>query len=259
MTHADTLLFAALISPLLPMVLVPLAALVSDDKKNQQGLIYGAALVSITLSIIIFANLAVDLSPLKISVASHFPHLLAAAVTAGLIASLGAATLARRASNMFEPVVTVTHRFAMLLVFLMAFIQFTVVILRYVFGVNFIFMQESVTYLHGFVFLLAAGFALLSNDHVRVDIFYAGMNTWQKALTDFIGFYLFLAPFCFVTLVMAAPYVANSWAVLEGSTEQSGIQGIFILKTLIPIFATLLLMAGFVTATRAATTLRGEA
>src|SRR5690554_815505 len=43
----------------------------------------------------------------------------------------------------------------------MVLVQFTVVVLRYVFGVGFIVLQESMNYLHGFMFLLGAGYTLL--------------------------------------------------------------------------------------------------
>ena len=133
----------------------------------------------------------------------------------------------------------------------MALVQFAVVLLRYVFGVNWIFMQESVIYMHGLVFLVAAGYALLTDDHVRVDIFYRGSPPKRKALIDLLGTYFFLFPICLLILWTASPYVARSWLVMEGSTDTSGIQGVFLLKTLIPIFAALLSMAGFVIAHRA--------
>jgi TRAP-type mannitol/chloroaromatic compound transport system permease small subunit len=140
----------------------------------------------------------------------------------------------------------------------MALVQFGVVILRYVFGVNSIFMQESIIYMHGAVFLLAAGYALLTDDHVRVDIFYRGASPKRKALVNFVGTYAFLFPVVLTALWTGSEYVGHSWAVREGSTEQSGIQGIYLLKTLIPVFAVLLAMAGFSAATRAGETLRGE-
>ncbi|MEL7486401.1 MAG: TRAP transporter small permease subunit, partial [Pseudomonadota bacterium] len=143
-------------------------------------------------------------------------------------------------------------RLATWLVLSMAVVQFLVVILRYVFGVNFIWMQESVTYMHGAVFLLAGGYALLTDDHVRVDIFYRDAPAKRRALVDFVGAHLFLFPFCLLLLWAGAPYIAQSWSVSEGSTEQSGLQAVFLLKTLIPIFAALLAGAGFVIAARAA-------
>ena len=140
----------------------------------------------------------------------------------------------------------------------MALVQFSIVIMRYVFGLNFIAMQESVTYMHGAVFLLAGGYAFLTDDHVRVDIFYRDASPYRKALVNLAGTYLLLFPFCFVALWAAGPYVANSWAVHEGSMEQSGIRGVYLLKALIPIYLTLLAMAGFVIASRAAATLKNR-
>ena len=129
-------------------------------------------------------------------------------------------------------------------------------VLRYVFGWNSIFLQESVTYLHGSIFLLAGGYALLTNDHVRVDIFYGSASPRRRAMIDLFGCYSFLFPFCLLTIAMAAPYVANSWTAMEGSMEPSGIPAMFLLKSLIPVFALLLLAAGFVTAADAARVLR---
>ncbi len=154
-------------------------------------------------------------------------------------------------------VVRSAGRLSLYLILAMAITQFTIVILRYVFGINFISMQESVTYMHGAVFLLAGGYALLTDDHVRVDIFYRDASPRKKALIDLAGTYSFLFPFCFVALWAAGRYVGNSWAVREGSMEQSGIAGVYLLKTLIPVYLTLLALAGFVVATRAVAALKG--
>ena len=140
----------------------------------------------------------------------------------------------------------------------MALVQLMVVIMRYVFGVNFIWMQEAIVYLFGFMFLLTAGYALLTDEHVRVDIFYRETSPRRKAFVNFIGTYLFLFPVCVLIIWAAGPYVARSWAVMEGSQEQSGIQAVFLLKSLIPAFAVLMAMAGFTLATKAALTLTGQ-
>lgn len=138
----------------------------------------------------------------------------------------------------------------------MVIIQVLSVLLRYIFGINFIWMQESITYLFGIMFLLGSSFALLRNEHVRVDIFYSQMSLRRKALIDFIGTYLFLFPVCALILWSANGYVAAAWRSLEGSSDASGIQAVFLLKSLIPLFATLLAMAGYVQANRAVRILR---
>lgn len=158
----------------------------------------------------------------------------------------------------FTAITRAAGRAVMWLLLAMAVVQFAVVVLRYVFGVNFISMQEAITYMHGAVFLLAAGYALIADGHVRVDIFYREAPARRKALVDFLGTYLFLFPICILLLWTASPYVGNSWAVREGSTETSGLQAVFLLKSLIPAFAILIVMAGFTIAARASRTLRGE-
>ena len=61
-----------------------------------------------------------------------------------------------------------TAWFALVLVLL----QFSVVVLRYVFSVGFAPMQEAVWYLHGLLFMLGAGYTFLQDEHVRVDVIY---------------------------------------------------------------------------------------
>lgn len=127
---------------------------------------------------------------------------------------------------------------------LMVLVQFVVVVMRYVFGIGSIFMQESIVYMHGTLFMVAAGYTLLHNGHVRVDIFYGAATPRRKALVDFCGVFVFLLPICVLTWWVAWPYVSAAWAVREGSQEGSGIQAVFLLKTLILVFAALLSMQG---------------
>jgi len=118
--------------------------------------------------------------------------------------------------------------------------EFGVVILRYVFGVGLIGLQEAATYQHGFLIVLGAGFALLTDEHVRVDILYGGMSPRRRALVDLLGVVFLLLPFCWVLWAYAFPYVAQSWRILEGSRENSGLPFLYILKSGLLAFALLL-------------------
>jgi TRAP-type mannitol/chloroaromatic compound transport system permease small subunit len=51
--------------------------------------------------------------------------------------------------------------------------------------------------------------------------------------------------------VLSLPYVARSWAIFEGSRETSGLPFVYLLKTLIPLFALLLGLQGVAQAIRA--------
>ena len=76
-----------------------------------------------------------------------------------------------------------------------------------------------------------------------------------KALVDLLGSLLLLLPFMFVLLTLSVPFARRSWAVLERSQEASGLPLVFVLKTLIPIFAVLMALQGIAQAIRAASAL----
>ncbi len=142
---------------------------------------------------------------------------------------------------------------------MMVLVQFVVVVMRYVFGIGSIFMQEMIVYLHAVLFMIAAGYTLLHNGHVRVDIFYSTATAKRKAVTDIAGVALFLLPICVFTWWVSWPYVASAWAVREGSPEGSGIQAVYLLKTVILGFALLVSVQGISLAIRSVLVLAGIA
>ncbi len=134
-------------------------------------------------------------------------------------------------------------------------LQFVVVAMRYALGLGSIWLSESILYGHAGLFMLAAAWTLRDGGHVRVDIFYAGAAPRTRALIDLLGALLLLMPFAVALGVLSWPYVARSWAILESSRESSGLPAVFLLKTLIPVFAALLALQGLAQAIRAADTL----
>lgn len=118
-------------------------------------------------------------------------------------------------------------------VILLVIVQFGLVLGHYVFRVGSILVQESLLYINAFLFLTAAGVTLLEDGHVRVDIFYRGASRRHKARVDFWGTAVFLVPVLALLWVYGLPYVANSWAELEGSIETGGLPAVFLLKTMI--------------------------
>lgn len=119
----------------------------------------------------------------------------------------------------------------------MVLVQFAVVVLRYVFGIGSIMMQEAIVYMHGVLFMMAAADTLLQDKHVRVDIFYAPASARRKALINLLGCTFFVLPFCILIAYVSYDYVSMSWSVREGSRETSGIQGVYLLKSVILLFA----------------------
>jgi len=140
----------------------------------------------------------------------------------------------------------------------MVVVQFTVVLMHHVFGLGSIFAQESIVYMHAVLFMAAAGYTLLRDGHVRVDIFYTGAEPNTQARVDFAGAVCLLMPVCLLVWWVAWPYVSASWAVLEGSRETSGIQAVFLLKSVILLFAATLGAQGVSLAVNSALTLSGH-
>lgn len=127
-------------------------------------------------------------------------------------------------------------------VLLMVLLQFSIVLLRYVFGVSYIFFNEGVLYLHAYFFMLGAGYTLLVDKHVRVDIFYSVRSSKGKALTNIAGHLFFLIPSMTLLTYYSWFSVKQSWMILEGPISVGGIPASFLLKSLIPAFAVLLII-----------------
>jgi len=143
-----------------------------------------------------------------------------------------------------------TGRFISWATLLMVLITFLVVVLRYVFDLGWIALQESVTYLHASVFMLGAAYTLKHQGHVRVDIFYQKMSSRSRAWVDFLGTLLLLFPVCGFIFWVSWEYVLNSWDVLEGSREAGGLPGVFLLKSLILLLPLTLGLQGLATMLR---------
>jgi len=139
----------------------------------------------------------------------------------------------------------------------MVVVQVVVVLMRYVLGVGSIWLSESIRYAHAALFMGAAAWTLQQDKHVRVDVLYAGASPRARARIDLAGAVLLLLPFVGVLAWFALPYVMRSWAILERSPEASGLPLVFLLKTLILLFAGLLGLQGIAQAVRAALVLAG--
>ena len=127
------------------------------------------------------------------------------------------------------------------LVPVMTVVAFAVVVLRYGFQYGRVDLQESITYLHAAVITLCMGYTLARDAHVRVDIFYNRMTPRARLVVNVAGDALLLLPTAVAILYHSWDYVIISWQVLERSPEISGLPGVFLLKTLIPLMAAALI------------------
>ena len=144
------------------------------------------------------------------------------------------------------------------LTLLMVLITFSVAILRYVYAIGWVWLQESYVWLHGIVFMAGAGYALLHNAHVRVDIVYRPASVRYKAVIDLLGSLLLLLPLVVVVAMVSYGYVLDSWLRLEVSRESGGLPGLFLLKSVILVFCALIGLQGLSLAARSFLVLTGH-
>ena len=156
-----------------------------------------------------------------------------------------------RLADRIDQFSTAVGRAVAWLVLFVVVVQFAVVLLRYVFGLGSIWLQESIVYGHAFAFMLALAWVLKVDGHVRVDVFYREAGERTRAWVDLLGGIFLLLPLSIVILWLSLPYAARAWAILERSQETSGLPSVFVLKTAIPVAAAMLTLQGLVEIMRA--------
>jgi TRAP-type mannitol/chloroaromatic compound transport system permease small subunit len=130
------------------------------------------------------------------------------------------------------------------LMFLMVLVVFTDVIFRYLLNRSAVWAQELEWHLFGAVYLLAAGYTLLYDEHVRVDIVYSRWPPRRKAWFDLVLSFVFFFPSCGMILYTTWPFVRNAWAVGEGSPDPGGLPARWALKSVILLGFGLLALQG---------------
>ena len=136
-----------------------------------------------------------------------------------------------------------TGRAAAWLTLLMVILTVLIVVLRYVFDVGFIWLQESLTWMHAAVFMLGAAYTLQEDEHVRVDIFYREMSDGRRAWVNALGVLCFVFPVCGFLAVESWDYVRAAWRLAEVSRDSGGLP-----YPAIPVLKSLLLFMPFAVA-----------
>ncbi len=126
----------------------------------------------------------------------------------------------------------------------MVVVVFVDVVMRYVFKTSFVFVQELEWHLFAFIFLIGAGYTLLHDGHVRVDIIYQRLGPKGRAWINLVGTITCLIPGCFMIIDTSWSWVVASFSILEGSPDPGGIPFRFIIKACIPVGFALILLQG---------------
>ena len=143
-------------------------------------------------------------------------------------------------SNFFNSINKYAGYVCAFLVVLMTVNVFIVVFLRYLFGISFIWLQETYVWMHAYIFMAGAGFTYLNDAHVRIDIIYRSSSKIYKAIVDLVGNIFLLMPFLYIIWSYSFPFVYKSFQINEVSREAGGLPMMFLLKAAILIFTFLL-------------------
>ena len=139
-----------------------------------------------------------------------------------------------------------TGRVVSWLTLVMVVVTFVIVVLRYALDSGFIWLQESLTWMHACVFMLGAAYTLQCEEHVRVDIFYREASETRRAWVNLLGVLIFLLPFCAFVAFASFDYVVASWKIGEASRNAGGLPypAIPLLKTVMLIMPALVALQG---------------
>lgn len=102
---------------------------------------------------------------------------------------------------------------------------------------------EGQWYAFTLIFMLGAGYTLLHDGHVRVDVFYTNWSPRKRAMVNLLGTIVFLIPFGVLASIASWGAIVNSWSVLEMSPDPGGLPR-YPLKSMILVSFGLLLLQG---------------
>ncbi len=141
---------------------------------------------------------------------------------------------------------------------LMAGNVFYDVVARYAFNEVSIGMQEMEWHLYSVVFLFGIPYALRTDGHVRVDVFYTRWSAKAQAWVNLIGALVFVVPFAWLIGIYGYDFALDSYTMGEGSGDPGGLPQRWIIKTVIPVTAFFIAIAGLNMATFALRVMSGE-
>ena len=133
-------------------------------------------------------------------------------------------------------------RISSLLVLFLILLVSVSVILRYIFSIGFIWIQDLYIWIHAIFILLGISYTLKMDNHVRIDLLYRNFNKKKRNLINLIGLIIFAIPLTYILLVNGLDYFTRSYNLNEGSKESGGLPNIYILKFFIFFLGILLLV-----------------
>ena len=137
-------------------------------------------------------------------------------------------------------IIKFSGKYGSILIIALILLVSTSVILRYVFSIGFIWLQDLYIWVHAIFILLGIAFTLNANEHVRIDLLYRSVTENFKKKVNLLGALIFGLPLSFILVFYGFDYFYRSYQLGESSKESGGLPYIFILKFFIFVFGILL-------------------
>lgn len=118
------------------------------------------------------------------------------------------------------------------------------VILRYALNMTRIWVIELETYAFSLLFLLGGAWTWQTDDHVRVDVFYAKLSIKGRQWVDLLGTVFFLLPWTWILMQVGLQFFYDSWKIGESSSQSGGLPAIYIIKFFMLLGFVLLFLQG---------------
>ncbi|WP_308916990.1 TRAP transporter small permease subunit [Jannaschia sp. LMIT008] len=98
-------------------------------------------------------------------------------------------------------------------------------------GNNQAWLDDAQWWIYGAAVLIGIGYAVTTNSHVRVDIFYDGFPAPKQRKIDIFALAWLFLPFIILCWDVTLDYALTSIAAREGSDSPNGLHGLYLLKT----------------------------
>ncbi len=124
---------------------------------------------------------------------------------------------------------------------------------RYVLSQGSIALEELSWHLFGTATMLTLGYAVVRDDHVRVDVLKEKFSPKAQAIIELLGIVLLALPIIALMISALVPYAWTAWTYMEHSQAPSGLPYRFIFKSMLPLGLVFVMVALVSRATRCTT------
>ena len=109
------------------------------------------------------------------------------------------------------------------------------VVMRYLFGEGRIEFEEIQWHLYSIGFLMGLSYGVITDSHIRVDLFREKMDARLQAWIELYGILLLLLPFILLVVIYAVPFVEYSISTAERSESPAGLSHRWLIKSMLLI------------------------